>query len=68
MVHTPVKWFDVLVYAAQSLALFAALVLGIFFALMIKRNFAKRFEGTGGKKAIAATIIRFEFGPQSFYF
>ena len=52
MTYTPVKWFDVLIYAAQSVALFAALVIGIFFVLMIKRTLAKRsLEGAAKKKA-----------------
>ena len=52
MIHSSMQLSPVLVYAAQSLALFAALVLGIFFVLMIKRTLAKRsLEGAAKKKA-----------------
>ena len=61
MVHTPVKWFDVLVYAAKSLGLFLALMAGIFAGLMIQRTFAKRFlEGIGKQEATSVTTIALE--------
>jgi len=51
-IYTPVKFSAVFIYGAKSLALFAALMVGIFFALIIKRNFAKRsLERTAKKKA-----------------
>lgn len=52
MIHTAMGLSAVFIYTAKSVALFAALGIGIFVGLMIQRSRAKRsLERTGKQEA-----------------
>jgi len=52
MIHSQVQLSAVFIYAAKSLGLFIALMVGIYAGLVIKRAIHKRsLEGTGKQEA-----------------